>query len=216
MSTEIIPPAFEYIDLDRINGKHVEEAVIQGYDLWHVPYGTPLSVDVARALRVMHIRDFTLRALMPDSSHKFTSLEESTRFTNDKIYNRDAYVLTAQKDEVVDSNLAAFGWFRPLIDPRNSDNYEDYDLASSLCARDENPGSYATAAIEVFAGYRQKLAAVDLIEASLADYSVRHPEVRGICVRVGTFRAINMVEHTQFERLSSEEGGGGIFVRRLR
>ena len=215
MTIEITPPAFESVDIESLTAEKVESANIPGYDLWYIANGTPLSESLTRALRVMHIRDFTLRALMPDSSHKFANTDEAASFTTGKMYKRDAYVLTAQADESLETNLAAFGWFRPIIDPRTEGNYEDYDLAAVLYDRNEDLNSHVTAAIEVFAGYRNKLATVDLIDTTLADYNNRHPELHGVCVRVGTPRAINMVEHTQFDRLTTEEGGGGIFVRQL-
>lgn len=215
MSVEITPPQFESTNLKASDAELVK-AGIENFDLWNIPHGMALPVDLARALRVIHIRDFTLRALMPDSSYKFNHVEEATHFTTSSKHKREAYVLTAQEQVAKETNLAAFGWFRPLLDPRVQGDYEDYDLVAALIQRSKDPGVYVTAAIEVFAGYRQQLTAASLIEASLRDFSEKHPELQGVCVRVGTPRAINMVEHTDFARLTSEEGGGGIFVRELR
>lgn len=220
---KILPPEHVKIQPEEFKPDQKGDFPIEGFSLIRLQHGSQLPQSVARALRVIHVRDFTLRTLMPDIGQKFADLGTARDFTNDPLHQRYAYLLLADEQVVeqnhLETNAAALGWFRPLIEPGNDPDtahYDDYDLITSLQEHGYEPAKFVTGAIEVFDGYRPLLHATDVINAGVMDYTHHGGEdYEGVCVRVGTMRAVRMVEHSGFMRLTSEDGGGGIFLRQF-
>jgi hypothetical protein len=214
---EILPPSEVKIAKGDLLSFTETKSPHQDYRLWRLPGSQELPDTVASALRTIHITDFALRALMPDIAQKFSTLERAKSFTNDPSHDRFAYLLTEKKT----NEPAALGWFRQIIIPSgdpDSATYDDYDLIIALNESERDAESFATAAIEIFGQHRARLRATDVINAGFDDFINHHAgNFDGVCVRVGTHRAISMMESERsgFERISSEPSGsqGGVFVR---